>query len=337
MTIQPPEQSAAHTEHRFCVAPMMAWTDRHARFFLRLISRQARLYTEMVTANALIHGDPARFLTFDKSEHPLALQLGGSDPLALGKTARIGEEWGYDEINLNVGCPSDRVSSGYFGACLMAEPSLVADCVQSMSETVSVPVTVKCRIGIDDMDTGKPLDHFIESVSAAGCDTFIIHARKAWLKGLSPKENRDIPPLDYTRVHKLKRSFPSLTIVINGGITTLEQAKGHLAHVDGVMLGRAAYETPYLLAGVDQTIFESEAPVSSRVEIVKQFIPYCDREVEKGTPLHRVTKHILGLFHGCPGARQWRRHLSTYAVKSGATSGVVKDALEFVSARQQAA
>lgn len=316
---------------------MMAWTDRHARFFLRLISRNARLYTEMVTANAIIHGRQDRFLAFNDAEHPVALQLGGSDPAALAEAAKIGENWGYDEINLNVGCPSDRVSSGQFGACLMAHPSLVADCVQSMSEAISLPVTVKCRIGIDDMDTGEPLDHFIETVSSADCNSFIIHARKAWLKGLSPKENRDVPPLDYQRVYELKQRFPHLSIIINGGIGTLEQSNEHLSHVDGVMLGRAAYETPYLLAAADQVIFGKTTPVPSRVSLVEQLIPYCDSEVERGTPLHRITRHILGLFHGCPGARQWRRHLSTNAVKDGATTAVIENALEFVSARQQAA
>lgn len=332
-----PISTEKRNAHRFCVAPMMAWTDRHARFFLRRISRNARLYTEMVTANALIHGNPDRFLDFDPSEHPVALQLGGSDPVALRQTAKMGEDWGYDEINLNVGCPSDRVSSGHFGACLMAQPNLVADCVQAMADEVSVPVTVKCRIGIDDMDPGEPLDHFIGTVKSAGCKTFIIHARKAWLQGLSPKENRDVPPLDYDRVYALKKSFPDLTIIINGGITTLDQAAEHLAHVDGVMLGRAAYETPYILSDVDQLFFASQAPVETRVSIVEEFIPYCEEEVSKGTPLHRITRHILGLFHGCPGARQWRRHLSTHAVKKDASTEVLRDALQFVSARQQAA
>lgn len=316
---------------------MMAWTDRHARYFLRLLSQNARLYTEMVTANAILHGKKERFLSFDPSEHPVALQLGGANSYALESAAKIGEDWGYDEINLNVGCPSDRVSSGHFGACLMAQPSLVAECVQAMAEAVSVPVTVKCRIGIDDMDTGKPLDDFIEKVKSAGCSTFIIHARKAWLKGLSPKENREVPPLDYERVYKLKQGFPDLSIVINGGIVSLEQSNEHLDQLDGVMLGRAAYETPYLLANVDQFIFGRSSPVTSRHSVVEQFIPYCDREIEQGTPLHRVTRHILGLFHGYPGARQWRRHLSTYAVKKDATTEVIRDALEFVSARQQAA
>lgn len=323
--------------HRFCVAPMMAWTDRHTRYFLRLISRNAGLYTEMVTANALVYGNPARFLAFDDSEHPVALQLGGSDPVLLAKAAHIGEAWGYDEINLNVGCPSDRVSNGHFGACLMAEPSLVADCIQAMAEAVSLPVTVKCRIGIDDMDTGEPLDRFIESTHRAGCQTFIIHARKAWLKGLSPKENRDIPPLDYARVYQLKKHYSDLKIILNGGIKTIDQSKEHLEHVDGVMLGRAAYETPYLLAEVDQQFFGESGPAASRVSIVEKFLPYCDNEVARGTPLHRMTRHILGLFHGCPGARQWRRHLSTNAVRKNATTNVIKEALEFVSARQQAA
>lgn len=315
----------------------MAWTDRHARFFLRLISKEARLYTEMVTVNALIHGDPARFLDFDVAEHPVALQLGGSDPVLLERAARIGEQWGYDEINLNVGCPSDRVSSGNFGACLMAEPELVADCVAAMAEAVQVPVTVKCRIGVDDMDVGAPLDRFVAGVLSSGCQTIIVHARKAWLKGLSPKENRDVPPLDYARVYSLKQTFPDATIVINGGIQTVDESMNHLSHVDGVMLGRAAYETPYILSDVDRRIFGSEHGQSGRLQIIEEFVPYCESEVRKGTRLHTMTRHILGLFHGCPGARGWRRHLSTYAVRENAPASVIHDALEFVATDRKAA
>ncbi|MGY9013769.1 MAG: tRNA dihydrouridine(20/20a) synthase DusA [Rhodospirillales bacterium] len=323
--------------HRFCIAPMMAWTDRHARYFLRLISKNARLYTEMVPVNALLHGAPARFLKFDPSEHPVALQLGGSDPRSLGAAAKIGEDWGYDEINLNIGCPSDRVSSGNFGACLMAEPKLVAECVSAMSEACSIPITVKCRIGIDEMDIGKPLDEFVSGVMSSGSQTIIVHARKAWLKGLSPKENRRIPPLNYERVYDLKRSFPTGSIVINGGITTIDESLTHLTYVDGVMLGRAAYETPYILAGVDNLIFGASVYKPTRLEIINKLIPYCRDEITQGTRLHNITRHILGLFHGCHGARGWRRHLSTYAVKPGATESTIIDALEYVVPGQKAA
>ncbi len=315
----------------------MAWTDRHARYFLRQISQNARLYTEMVTANALLYGDPKRFLSFDPSEHPVALQLGGSDPVSLAQAASIGEQWGYDEINLNVGCPSDRVSSGHFGACLMAEPTLVADSVAAMSEACTIPITVKCRIGIDDMDVGEPLDQFVSGVRSAGCKTIIVHARKAWLKGLSPKENRDVPPLDHPRVYELKRSFPDMEVIINGGITTLGDSLSHLEHVDGVMLGRAAYELPYLLASVDQRVFGSNKNTLTRSEIVEAYIPYCEIECGNGTPLHHMTRHILGLFHGCPGARRWRRHLSTQAVRENATTEIISEALEMVSTNQLAA
>ncbi len=317
--------------HLFCVAPMMAWTDRHARYFLRLISKNARLYTEMVPLNGLLKGDPERFLPFDPNGHPVALQLGGADPGGLAEASRIGAHWGYDEINLNVGCPSDRVSSGHFGACLMAEPNLVADCVSAMSEAVSIPVTVKCRIGIDDMSIDEPLDNFAALVNEAGCQTLIVHARKAWLNGLSPKENRTKPPLDYQRVYRLKRDFPSLQIVINGGIQNLDEAQNHLENIDGVMMGRAAYEYPFLLAGVDQRIFGLPINPSSRVEILERFIPYCENELAKRTALHHMTRHILGIFSGCYGARSWRRHLSTEAVKPGANISVVREALEFVT------
>ena len=323
--------------HRFCVAPMMAWTDRHARFFLRLISRNARLYTEMVPANALLHGATERFLAFDPTEHPVALQIGGADPNGLACAAKIGEEWGFDEINLNVGCPSDRVSSGHFGACLMAEPTLVAECVAAMSQACSIPVTVKCRIGIDNMEVGQPLDDFVGGIINAGCQTIIVHARKAWLKGLSPKENRDIPPLNYERVYDLKRNFPGASIIINGGIQSLEECKMHLSRVDGVMLGRAAYELPYLLSRVDQQIFQSNDRQHSRLEIIEKLLPYCDTEINKGTPLHHITRHIMGLFHGCPGARNWRRHLSTNAVKETATTAVIREALGFITPNRQAA
>ncbi len=330
-------QNSFSLSRRFSVAPMMAWTDRHARYFLRLISQRALLYTEMVPVNALIYNDVERFLKFDPTEHPIALQLGGSDPKHLAKGSIISEQWGYDEINLNVGCPSDRVSSGNFGACLMAEPQLVADCVRAMVEATNLPVTVKCRIGIDDMDTDAPLDSFVAGIIEAGCQAVIVHARKAWLKGLSPKENRDVPPLDYKRVHRLKKDFPNIEIIINGGITSIDDGLSHLPLVDGVMLGRAAYENPYILSNVDGSFFDQMVPALSRLDIVERMIPYCDREVSNGTPLHRITRHMLGLFHGCPGARHWRRHLSTNAVKPGASTSLLYEALELMNIDRKAA
>ncbi len=289
---------------------MMEWTDRHCRRFLRLISARALLYTEMITANALIFGDAERLLAFDRAEHPVALQLGGSEPEALAQAARLGEAAGYDEINLNVGCPSDRVRSGRFGACLMAEPERVGASIAAMIDAVGVPVTVKCRIGIDEQDVEQDLNRFIDVVAAAGCGTFVVHARKAWLKGLSPKANRDVPPLDYERVYRLKESHPELEIIINGGIETLEQCKDHLNHVDGVMLGRAAYHDSYLLAGVDEQIFGDGRPGPSRAQILQNFLVYAESELAKGEPLHHLTRHILGLFKGQPGARAYRRLLS---------------------------
>ncbi len=316
---------------RLSVAPMMDWTDRYDRYFLRLITRHALLYTEMVTANAVVHGDRAHLLGFDAAEHPVAVQLGGSEPAVLAEAAAIAEGFGYDEINLNVGCPSDRVQSGRFGACLMAEPELVADCVSAMQNAVSVPVTVKCRIGIDDQDSEEALDRFVATVSGAGCSTFIVHARKAWLEGLSPKENREIPPLDYDRVYRLRAAHPDLTVVINGGITSLEDASAHLDHVDGVMLGRAAYQTPYLLAEVDRLFFGSREAPPTRAQIVERLIPYVERRLAEGVRLNAITRHILGLFQGMPGARAWRRHLSENAHLPGADSNVILDALAHVS------
>ena len=331
-------QTAAPNPHRFSVAPMMAWTDRHARYFMRLLSRRARLYTEMVPLNGLLHAGPERFLGHDPTEHPLALQVGGADPQGLAEAAKIAQAWGFDEINLNVGCPSDRVSSGHFGACLMAEPMLVAECVAAMTGATELPVTVKCRIGIDDMDTGAPLDRFISGVARAGCQTVIVHARKAWLKGLSPKENREVPPLDYDRVYELKHTFPDLTIVINGGIPTIEDCQPHLDHVDGVMLGRAAYEHPYILANVDRVLFGDHQSVPpTRYEAVMTFAEYCANEQDRGTPLHHMTRHILGLFHGCPGARSWRRFLSTEAVRDHATAEILVQSLQLVPAARDAA
>jgi tRNA-dihydrouridine synthase A len=297
--------------HKFSVAPMMDWTDRRCRFFHRLLTRHALLYTEMITAEAVIHGDQQKLLGFSPEERPLALQLGGSDPQRLAMAAKIATRFGYDEINLNVGCPSDRVQEGRFGACLMAEPDLVAAAVAAMQNAAGdIPVTVKCRIGIDDQDSEADLDRFIRTVASAGCSTFIVHARKAWLQGLSPKENRDVPPLDYGRVVRLKKAYPHLTISMNGGIGSLDEAVAHLEHVDGVMLGRAAYHTPYLLAQVDQRIFgDISAPVERR-EVIERLMPYIEAHLAAGGKMHSITRHVLGLYHGEPGARAFRRHLS---------------------------
>ena len=316
---------------------MMDWTDRHDRFFLRLISRHALLYTEMVTTGAVIHGDRDRLLGFEPEQHPVALQLGGSDAGDLAEAARIGEGYGYDEINLNVGCPSDRVQSGRFGACLMAEPELVADGVGAMRRAVSVPVTVKCRIGIDDQDEDEALENFVTTVREAGCTAFIVHARKAWLEGLSPKQNRDVPPLNYDRVYRLKQSHPDLHIVINGGIGTLDEADGHLTRVDGVMLGRAAYQSPYILAEVDRRYFGAANGPPSREDIVERLIPYIATRLAAGARLNQITRHILGLYQGVPGAKQWRRHLSQNAHLEGAGPKVVLDSLDLVRAAEEIA
>lgn len=322
--------------HRFSVAPMMDWTDRHCRVLHRTLSARALLYTEMLTTGAVLHGDRARLLAFSDVEHPVALQLGGSDPADLAAAARIGEAEGYDEINLNVGCPSDRVQSGRFGACLMREPDLVADCVAAMGAAVRVPVTVKCRIGVDDQDPEASLFGLVDRCARAGVSTFIVHARKAWLKGLSPKENRDIPPLDYPLVWRLKRERPDLTIVINGGIESLDAAEPHLAQVDGVMLGRAAYHTPALLAQVDRRIFGVGADVRL-VEAVRSYTEgYVTRELARGTHLAAMTRHMLGLFHGAPGARAWRRILTVEGVKTGAGVEVIHRALAAVASGLEA-
>ncbi|MCG7869619.1 MAG: tRNA dihydrouridine(20/20a) synthase DusA [Candidatus Thiodiazotropha taylori] len=308
---------------RLSVAPMLDWTDRYCRYFLRLISSHVLLYTEMVTTGAILHGNRARFLDFDPSEHPVALQLGGSEPEALAQCAKLGEQWGYDEINLNVGCPSDRVQSGRFGACLMLTPELVADCVKAMRDQVTIDVTVKHRIGVDDQDSYQALCDFVGKVSEAGCETFIVHARKAWLQGLSPKENREIPPLHYETVHQLKRDYPDLQIIINGGITTLEQVEENLKQVDGVMIGREAYNNPWILSQADSLIYASEGSPASRHQIIEAMIPYIDQELSAGTPINRITRHILGLFQGLPGAKKWRRMLSEEAHKAGADSGLI--------------
>jgi len=312
---------------------MMDWTDRHCRVFHRVMTRRARLYTEMLTTGAIIHGDRQRLLGFDPSEHPVALQLGGSDPGDLAIAARIGEDFGYDEINLNVGCPSDRVKDGRFGACLMGEPGLVARGVDAMKRAVRIPVTVKCRIGIDDQDPEVALDVLARDVVAAGCDALIVHARKAWLNGLSPKENRDIPPLDYDRVYRLKAAMPDVPIIINGGIASLDEAKQHLGHVDGVMLGRAAYHDPWRLLAVDSELFGESAPHTAMKHVFEAMAPYIERQLAQGVRLHSITRHFVGAFHGVPGARAFRRHLAENGVKPGAGVNVLRDAVALVEDR----
>jgi tRNA-dihydrouridine synthase A len=315
---------------KFSIAPMMEWTDRHCRFFHRLLTRRALIYTEMITTGAVLHGDRVRLLAYDAAEHPVALQLGGSDPRALAECAAIAADLGYDEINLNVGCPSDRVQEGRFGACLMAEPALVGDCVAAMKARVRVPVTVKCRIGIDEQDPEEALETLTCMVEQAKVDALIVHARKAWLAGLSPRENRDIPPLDYDRVHRLKRAHPALAVAINGGFVSVEQASAQLDHVDGVMMGRAAYQEPWRLLAVDPALFGESAPFASAKTAAEALIPYIARELARGTRLHAITRHILGLFRGVPGARAFRRHLATEAVKPGADIATFRSALALV-------
>jgi tRNA-dihydrouridine synthase A len=316
--------------HRFAVAPMMDWTDRHCRVFHRQLARRARLYTEMLTTGAIIRGDRFRLLSFDASEHPVALQLGGSSPRDLATAAKIGEDFGYDEINLNVGCPSDRVKDGRFGACLMAEPGLVGESVGAMKRAVTIPVTVKCRIGIDDQDPEIALDELARSVVAAGADALIVHARKAWLNGLSPKENRHLPPLDYDRVYRLKAAMPDLPVIINGGIADLAETKRHLAHVDGVMLGRAAYQEPWKLLAVDPVLFGEAAPYATMKQALEAMIPYIEAELASGTRLHSITRHFVGAFHGVPGARAFRRHLAEHGVRPAAGVDVARDAIALV-------
>jgi tRNA-dihydrouridine synthase A len=321
----------AHNQSvRFSVAPMMDLTDRHCRFFHRLLSRRARLYTEMLTTGAVIHGDRARLLEFDPAEHPVAFQLGGSDPGELAQSARIAEDFGYDDINLNVGCPSDRVQNGAFGACLMLRPALVGDCVRAMKDAVSVPVTVKSRIGVDDQEPARALFEFAEAVIAAGVDGLVIHARKAWLSGLSPKENRDVPPLDYPLVHSLKRAFPETPIAINGGLTTIEQMREQLEHVDGVMIGRAAYHNPELLMHVDRELFGEAPPFEDLFSAVEAFLPYVEAQLALGERLSSMTRHMLGMFAGLPGARLYRRRLALDAVRPGAGVEVIVEAVDEV-------
>jgi tRNA-dihydrouridine synthase A len=323
-------ESSLIAARRFSVAPMMEWTDRHCRFFHRLLTRRALLYTEMLTTGAIIHGDRERLLAFNAFEHPVAVQLGGSDPRALAECARIAEDFGYDEANLNVGCPSDRVQEGRFGACLMAEPQLVGDCVAAMKAAVRIPVTVKSRIGIDEQDPEAALEELTCSVKVARADALIVHARKAWLAGLSPKENREVPPLDYERVYRLKAAHPDLPIVLNGGIVTVEQAVAHIGRVDGVMMGRAAYQEPWRLLSVDPVFFGEDSPFPSQRATVQAFIPYVKAELARGTRLHSITRHMLGLFHGLPGARAYRRYLASEAVKPGAGPDVLREALNLV-------
>jgi tRNA-dihydrouridine synthase A len=315
-------------DHRFCVAPMMDWTDRHCRVFHRQLTKRALLYTEMVTADAVIHGDRQRLIGFSEEEHPIALQLGGSDPRKLAEAARIGAAFGYDEINLNVGCPSDRVQEGRFGACLMAEPELVAECVAEMRAVQPVPVTVKCRIGIDEQDDEADLQRFVDVVAAAGCETFIVHARKAWLKGLSPKENREVPPLDYGRIYRLKAARPDIEFVLNGGVETIEQALEHLACVDGVMLGRAAYQNPFILAAVDNVIFGAASNAPTRAEALTALLPYAESHLRHGGRLSNITRHVLGLYHGRPRGKAFRRFLSEQATRASAGADVLQTAME---------
>ncbi len=317
--------------HRFCIAPMMDWSDKHCRYLWRLMSKETRLYTEMVTTGALLHGDKQRFLDYNPEEHPLALQLGGSEPAALADSAKLAQDWGYDEVNLNCGCPSDRVQNGMIGACLMAHPQQVADMYSTMQEAVDIEVTIKHRIGIDDMEDYDGLCQFIEPIAARGCKTFIIHARKAWLQGLSPKENREIPPLDYALVYRIKQEYPMLNIIINGGITTLKETQKHLQQVDGVMIGRKAYSNPFLLADIDEWLFGHSANTDSRKAIAEQYIHYCRQEMEKGTRLHHLSRHMLGLFQAQKGARRFRRHISENAYKERATIDVLIDALQHIT------
>jgi tRNA-dihydrouridine synthase A len=316
--------------HRFCVAPMMEWTDRHCRFFHRLLTRRALLYTEMLTTGAVLHGDRARLLRHDPAEHPLALQVGGADPRALAQSAKIAAEWGFDEINLNVGCPSDRVQEGRFGACLMAEPGLVGDCVAAMRAAVAIPVTVKCRIGIDEQDPEAALAVFADAIECAGADALIVHARKAWLKGLSPKENREVPPLDYDRVYRLKAAHPRLTIVLNGGIASVAEVRAHFDRVDGVMMGRAAYQQPWRLLTVDPSVFGDAPPFTSPHAVAAALIPYIERELADGVRLHAITRHLHGLFQGVPGARAFRRQLAGAAASPQAGAALLREALALI-------
>ena len=324
-------------DRTFSIAPMMDWSDRHCRMFWRQLSEHALLYTEMVTTGAIIHAGPERFLQFNDDEHPIALQLGGSDPKDLAHCAKIAEGWGYDEVNLNCGCPSDRVQSGMFGACLMAQPQLVADCIKAMQDACSIPITIKHRIGIDDMESYDDLVAFVEPIAATGCRTFIVHARKAWLQGLSPKQNREIPPLDYPMVYRLKKDFPALEIIVNGGITELSDCETHLQQADGVMLGRAAYHNPYLLAEVDQCFYQQDKPIKTRQQVLLDFLPYVEEQLNLGVPLNHISRHILGLFQQVPGAKQFRRYISENAHLKGAGIEVLEQAMQKLTLAQEQA
>ena len=319
-------------KHRVCIAPMMTHTDRHFRYFLRLISKHVYLYTEMITTGSIIYGKQYDRLEYSDAEHPLALQLGGNDPQDLSACAGIAEQYGYDEINLNIGCPSDRVKNGAFGACLMAHPERVADCVATIKSRVSLPVTVKTRTGIDDMDSYEHLYRFIETVAAAGCGTFIIHARKAILSGLSPRQNREIPPLNYDTVYRIKDDFPQLEIIINGGVTSFEQGLDHLQRLDGIMIGRAVCNNPYMLADADRIFFNDDTKSHGRTDILKQYMDYIDSRLAEGDPLHQLSRHILGLFQGQPGAKRWRRHLSENIHNRDSGLEVIEDAFQFIRA-----
>lgn len=313
---------------RFCVAPMLDWSDRHCRVFWRQLTTEAVLYTEMITTGALIHGDAERHLNFSDVEHPVALQLGGSYPEALAHSVRLAEQWGYDEVNLNCGCPSDRVQNGFFGACLMSRPALVADCVKAMKDACSLPITVKHRIGIDEQEGYGPLQEFVAAIAEAGTDAIIVHARKAWLQGLSPKENREIPPLNYGLVHQLKQDFPDLEIIINGGIQTIDDATSQLSYVDGIMMGRSAYQTPFILADVDSQFYGQDRQTHVRGDVIRGMFPYIEAELAKGTRLNHMTRHILGLFNGEPGGRLFRRHISEYAHRPNAGIEILEQALQ---------
>lgn len=318
-------------QRRICVAPMLDWTDRYCRYFLRLISQHSLLYTEMITTGALLHGDTNHHLSYDEAEHPVALQLGGSDPRALAACAKIAAQFGYDEINLNCGCPSDRVQKGRFGACLMKEPALVAQCIAAMKDAVDIPVTLKHRIGVDNQTSHAQLEDFVGINKEAGCAAFIVHARNALLQGLSPKDNRTIPPLIYNSVYRLKNSFPDSEFIINGGINNIEQITSHLQQVDGVMLGREAYHNPYLLAEMDILFFAHTEPAKTRLEILENFLPFAECALASGAQLHHLSRHILGLFHGQPGARKFRRLISEKAHQNNASIEVLVEGLDMMS------
>lgn len=321
-------QTPSNLSRRFCVAPMLDCTDRHERYLARLISKNTVLYTEMITTGALLFGHKPRFLDFDHAEHPVALQLGGSDPDAMAQSAELVQQWGYDEVNINVGCPSDRVQSGSFGACLMQNPQLVADNVKQMQAAVDIPVTVKCRIGVDEQDPREALWALVDASANAGCKVFLVHARKAWLKGLSPKENRDVPPLDYDLVYQLKADFPELDIIINGGISTIEDSLAHLNHVDGVMMGREAYSNPYIMARVDQEIYGDDVAPRTRDEVLAEYIKYTEDRLQNGSRLNHLSKHIVGLYHGEPRSRLWRRHISQNAHIPGSGTDILRAAYD---------